>query len=270
MIIANDWPACDVSMRRVEDLAPYARNPRTHSDRQVEKIAASIGEWGWTNPVLVDEEGGIIAGHGRVLAAERLEIEEIPCSTARGWTKAQKRAYVIADNQLALDAGWDLDLLRGELDDLRGLDFDVDLVGFDDLSFLDGSDGLGGGEEEPGGEAPEYTQKIVTPVYEPSGPAPEVAELADRTFTDELVAEIEAMDIADSEFRDFMLSAAERHTVFRYDQIANYYAQATPEVKALFERSVLVILDADQAIERGFVELNSRIGDLFATDYPDA
>ena len=128
----SEWPADKVERRKVAELVPYARNSRTHSDAQVAQIAASIREWGWTTPVLVDEEGGIIAGHGRVMAAQRLGIEEVPCMVARGWTDAQRRAYVIADNKLAMNAGWDEDLLRVELGELEGMEFDLGLTGFDD------------------------------------------------------------------------------------------------------------------------------------------
>ena len=114
------WPADKVERWAVSRLIPYARNARTHSDAQVAQIAASIREWGWTTPVLVDEAGGLIAGHGRVMAARKLGIAEVPVMVARGWSEAQKRAYVLADNKLALNAGWDEELLRVELADLRG------------------------------------------------------------------------------------------------------------------------------------------------------
>lgn len=126
------WPADKVERRCVADLVPYARNARTHSAEQVDQIAASIREWGWTTPVLVDETGGIIAGHGRVLAAQKLGIKDVPAMTATGWTEAQKKAYVLADNKLALNAGWDNDLLKVELAELAGLDFDMPLLGFSD------------------------------------------------------------------------------------------------------------------------------------------
>lgn len=133
----QDWPAAKVVMRAVDKLVPYARNARTHSDAQVAQIAASITEWGWTTPVLIDPEGGIIAGHGRILAAQRLEITEVPCMVAKGWSEAQKRAYVIADNKLALNAGWDEDLLKLELGELKDLDIDLDLIGFDGDELAD-------------------------------------------------------------------------------------------------------------------------------------
>ena len=128
----KEWPADKITRRKVDDLIPYARNARTHSDEQVAQIAASIKEWGWTTPVLIDEGGEIIAGHGRVMAARKLGIEEIPTMTATGWTKAQKRAYVLADNQLPQNAGWDMDLLKVEAMDLDGEGFDMSLLGFDD------------------------------------------------------------------------------------------------------------------------------------------
>ncbi len=109
------WPADKVERRPVAALIPYARNARTHSDAQVAQIAASIKEWGWTTPVLVDPEGSIIAGHGRVMAARKLGLTEVPVMVAENWSDAQKKAYVLADNQLALNAGWDSDLLALEL-----------------------------------------------------------------------------------------------------------------------------------------------------------
>jgi hypothetical protein len=129
----NSWPADQVERRAVAGLVPYARNARTHSDEQVAQIAASIREWGWTQPVLVDEAGMIIAGHGRVLAAARLGIEDVPVAVARGWSDAKKRAYVIADNKLAENSGWDDATLKLELRDLRDIfDFDLGLAGFDE------------------------------------------------------------------------------------------------------------------------------------------
>ena len=125
----------------IDDLIPYARNSRTHSDEQVAQIAASIREFGWTNPVLTDGEGGIIAGHGRVMAARKLGITEVPCIELAHLTQAQKRAYIIADNKLALNAGWDNELLALEFGELQELGFDLDLTGFDadELEALAGS-----------------------------------------------------------------------------------------------------------------------------------
>jgi DNA modification methylase len=120
----------EIAWRPLGELIPYACNPRTHSDAQVAQIAASIREFGWTNPVLVDGASGIIAGHGRVLAARKLGLERVPVIELAHMSEAQKRAYVLADNQLALNAGWDEALLRLELADLSGVGFDLALIGF--------------------------------------------------------------------------------------------------------------------------------------------
>jgi len=147
------WPADQVERRKVSELIPYARNSRTHSDEQVAQIAASIREWGWTTPVLCDDKGSIIAGHGRVMAARKLGLSEVPVMTATGWSEAQKRAYILADNQLALNAGWDMDLLKVEIQELAGDDFDLDLIGFDDKTLAgllnDPTEGLTDADETP-------------------------------------------------------------------------------------------------------------------------
>lgn len=120
-----------IDMVKTDDLIPYVNNSRTHSDEQVTQIASSIKEFGFTNPILTDGEGGIIAGHGRLMAAKKLGLTEVPTIALEGLTEAQKKAYVIADNQMALNSGWDLDQLRVEVERLSELDFDLDLLGFD-------------------------------------------------------------------------------------------------------------------------------------------
>jgi ParB-like chromosome segregation protein Spo0J len=123
-------PADKVEQWSIDRLIPYANNARTHSAEQVAQIAASIKEWGWTTPVLVDEQGSIIAGHGRTLAAHKLKMTEIPVMVAEGWSDAKKRAYIIADNKLAMNAGWDNEMLALELGEIGELGFDLDLTGF--------------------------------------------------------------------------------------------------------------------------------------------
>jgi DNA modification methylase len=129
------WPADAVERRSVASLIPYARNARTHSDTQVAQIAASIREWGWTNPVLIDENDGILAGHGRIMAARVLGLDEVPVMIAAGWSEAQKRAYILADNQLALNAAWNEQFVRVELDELKLEGFNLDLIGFSELQL---------------------------------------------------------------------------------------------------------------------------------------
>ena len=121
-----------VEHRALADLIPYARNARTHSDAQVAEIAASIRAFGWTNPILVDGENGIIAGHGRLMAARKLKLGTVPVIEVSGLSEAEKRAYLLADNKLALNAGWDAEMLALEIGDLGALGFDLSLTGFSD------------------------------------------------------------------------------------------------------------------------------------------
>lgn len=145
----------EIVYRKTSELIPYARNSRTHSTEQVQQIAGSIKEFGFTNPILIDEEGGIIAGHGRVMGANLLKMKEVPTITLYGLTEAQKKAYIIADNKIALNAGWDEDLLRLELLSLDELGFDYSDLGFDfdfDEEFGEDEDfevNLPSGDREP-------------------------------------------------------------------------------------------------------------------------
>jgi ParB-like chromosome segregation protein Spo0J len=155
---SETWPADQVERWPLSKLIPYACNARTHSDEQVAQIAASIREWGWTVPVLVDEQGTLIAGHGRVLAAQQLGITDVPTMVARGWTPAQIQAYRLTDNQLALNAGWDRELLGLELGELKLGGFDLALTGFGELELgdllADRTAGLTDPDDAP--EAPEH------------------------------------------------------------------------------------------------------------------
>lgn len=128
----------EIVYKKINELKPYENNSRTHDESQIKQICESIKEYGWTNPVLIDEKGMIIAGHGRVEAGKKLDIKEVPCIVLSGLTEAQKKAYVIADNKMALNAGWNEELLKTELENLKELDFDLELTGFniDELDEL--------------------------------------------------------------------------------------------------------------------------------------
>lgn len=127
----------EIKYKKLGDLKPYENNARTHSEEQVAQICASIREFGFTNPLLIDESGGIIAGHGRLAAAKILKMDEVPTIELKGLSEAQKKAYVIADNKLALNAGWDEELLKAELEALQNLDFDLELTGFSEDELVD-------------------------------------------------------------------------------------------------------------------------------------
>lgn len=146
-----DWPASAVELWPIDRLIASARNARTHPEAQIEQLKRSFQEWGWTNPILIDPEGNIIAGHGRVIAAKASGIDSAPVMIARGWSEAQKRAYAIADNQLALNSGWDHELLQLELSALGEMGFAPDLMGFSTDQMVGIFDGRGpdamGGED---------------------------------------------------------------------------------------------------------------------------
>lgn len=150
----------------VDTLAPYARNSRTHSPEQIAQIVASMREFGFTNPVLIDDAGGIIAGHGRVMAAAQLGLAKVPCLRLTGLTEAQKRAYVIADNKIALNAGWDDAVLAQEMRDLKAMEFDLTLTGFEfgEISeLLAGLDATPQGKSDPDAVPPVPEKPVTRP-----------------------------------------------------------------------------------------------------------
>ena len=142
---------------KVEDLKPYGKNARTHSEQQIGQIAESIREFGFTNPVLIDSNNGLIAGHARLEAAKRLEMKEVPCIVLAGLTEAQRRAYLIADNQIALNSGWDERLLAMEFADLKDAGFNLDLLGFDAMELADITQGRAI-------DQPEYDESVASDV----------------------------------------------------------------------------------------------------------
>ncbi|MCW2311461.1 site-specific DNA-methyltransferase [Rhodoferax antarcticus] len=155
----------NIEYRQVEALIPYARNPRTHNAEQIAKIAASIVEYGWTNPILVDGENGILAGHGRLAAARKLGLLDVPVIELGHLSATQKRAYVISDNRLALDAGWDEDMLALEIAELTQVGFDLALTGLDDLEIeaLKNLDGDASGGEQPDAQSEDQTDGVEGP-----------------------------------------------------------------------------------------------------------
>ena len=246
-------PADKIEKWDITRLTPYARNSRTHSDEQISQLAASIKEWGWTTPVLVDEDGSIIAGHGRTLAAQRLKMTEVPVMVAKGWSDAKKRAYVIADNKLAMNAGWDEQMLALELGELSDLNFDLELTGFNKKelqSLLD----IAEAERI-------YSDKITVPTYEPKNKKPPIEDLYDDTKAVDLIADIKESKLPQAE-KDFLMAAASRHIVFNYSKVADFYSYSSKECQELMEKSALVIVDYKQAIENGFVHLTAQIDDL--------
>jgi hypothetical protein len=256
-------PADQVERWDITKLVPYARNSRTHSDEQISQLAASIKEWGWTTPVLVDEDGSIIAGHGRTLAAQRLKMTEVPVMVAKGWSDAKKRAYVIADNKLAMNAGWDEQMLALELTELQGLGFGMDLIGFskDEIAALMPKD-----PDDENADISKYTKKIDAPIYQPTGDCPPTAALYDSAKYTQLTAQIHQNNDLAPEVKEFLLLAATRHIRFDFEQIAEFYAHADPDTQQLMEDSALVIIDFDKAISGGYVKLSQAMGKIYASE----
>jgi hypothetical protein len=249
------------------ELIPYARNSRTHNDEQIAQIAASIREFGFTNPVLIDDDNGIIAGHGRVMAATRLKLDTVPCIRLSHLSDTQKRAYIIADNKLALNSGWDDELLKLELQELQELDFNIDLLGFDvpELdSLLDElADNNDASKDNP------YTTKVSSPVYQPTGDKPSESELYDFEKAQSLIDQINYAELP-LEIKKFLTLAAYRHVRFDFSKIAEYYCHAPKEVQELMEDSALVIIDFNKALELGYVKLNEELSEIYSSEYPDA
>jgi len=245
------------------DLIPYAMNSRTHSDDQVAQIAASIMEFGFTNPILVDEQNSIIAGHGRLLAAKRLKLPEVPTIELVGLTEAQRKAYVIADNKITENGKWDVNILESEIERLKELDFNIDLLALDDdlLALLEPNDAQSDADNP-------YTQKVEIPVYEPTGDKPALNELYQDKKAIELAEQISASNLPAAE-KSFLLAAASRHIILDFEKIANYYAHASQECQELMENSALVIIDFDKAIQNGYIALSDKLSEQYLEDYPD-
>lgn len=243
-----------------EKLIPYARNAKKHDAAQVSKLAGSIREFGFNNPVLIDKDNGIIAGHGRVMAAQQLNLAEVPCIRLGHLTDTQRRAYILADNRLAeIGGGWDDEMLKNELTSLLGDGVDIAGLGWDD--GWSEEDGLGGNEET-------YTRKVESPKYEPKKTKPSVPELFDSTKTRLMIEKIKKASILEDD-KSFLIEAAYRHTVFNFENIAEYYAHSDKNVQELMEDSALVIIDFNKAIELGFVALSEKINDMYSVDNPD-
>jgi len=236
--------------RDTNNLIPYARNAKIHTDEQITKIAASIREFGFMSPIVLDKDDTILAGHGRVLAAKKLGMKEVPAVQAEHLSEAQRKAYILADNRTAEEhSGWDNELLKIELEELEELDFNIDDImsfSFDDV------------DEQPTDDE-KYTAKVEAPLYEPKEIAPPpVHELFNDSKAASLIESIERAEAPD-EVKTFLKAAAQRHTRFRYDRIAEYYSHASKEVQELMEESALVIIDFNKAVEHGFAKLANNL-----------
>lgn len=230
-------------------LTPYEGNARKHAEADVSGIAASIKEFGFDDPIGIwGENNVIVEGHGRLLAAKQLGMEKVPCIRLDHLSEEQRRAYALAHNKTAELSEWDFTLLDVELQGIENIDMSA--FGFADPTA----------EDEGDGKNP-YTDIVNIPQYEPSGEKPDLSSLCDFGKLQELVEGIEKADVSDTE-KAFLMMAAHRHVVFNYKRIADYYAQASPEMQRLMEESALVIIDVNDAIAKGYAVLRNSVEEL--------
>ena len=239
----------------VDQLVPYAKNPRNNI-AAVEIVKTSLKEYGFKQPIVVDTSNVIIVGHTRYNAALELGLETVPVLVADDLTEDQIRAYRIMDNRSAEFADWDEALLIQEIDQLHNID--VELTGFTqaDLEKMLEQDEL----------ANLYTDKIQIPHYTPKGENPHESELVDVDYCTSLKEEINNTELP-QEISEFLLMAADRHRIFDYKKIAEYYCHADEQTQTLMEKSALIIVDFDSAIEYGFVQLTEDIKTAYGEDH---
>ena len=242
----------DVQEMPIEDVIPYENNPRKN-DKAVDAVAESIREFGFKVPIIVDKENVIVAGHTRLRAAEKLGLTTVPVIRADDLTEEQITAFRLADNKTSELAEWDFDKLAAELELIS--DIDMSAFGF---VFPEDEDEYDSEDEGP------YTGSVNIPQYEPTGEVPSLSECVDEGKTNELLEEIANSDLSYAE-KEFLRKAAERHLVFNYKKIAEYYAAASPEMQVLMEKSALVIIDYDDAIMNGYTKLSERIRKIMET-----
>ena len=235
----------EIKMMKTSELIPYINNPR-NNDQAVDAVASSINNFGFKVPIVVDGDNEIVNGHTRLKAAKKLGLTEVPVIVADDLTEEQIRAFRLADNKVSELAEWDMDALKVEMEqitmNMQQFGFDVEL------------------EEKAKEESP-YTNRIEAPFYEPTGNDISLKELVDTTKRDALVLEIQKSDIPE-DIQDFLIMASQRHLVFDYRNIADYYSNASEEVQELMERSALVIIDFDDAIKNGYVKLAENVMEL--------
>lgn len=232
----------NIKYKNINTLHPYKKNAKKHDKKQVEQIANSIKEFGFTQPVIIDKNNCVVAGHGRILGAKKAGLKEVPTVCLEELTEEQIKAYRLVDNKLN-ESEWDDVLLAQELEELDKEQ--MKLFGFD-LA------------EEIAEEEKKYTMKTNIPQYDIKGEQPEISELCDTSKTRELLEKIKQSNVSEEE-KKFLRYGAYRHLCFNYSKIAEYYAQANKEMQELMEDSALVIIDFEDAIAKGYVQLSEQV-----------
>lgn len=242
----------DIVNRRLAEITPYENNPR-FNDEAVDAVAASIQEFGFKVPIVLDSDGVIVAGHTRWKAALKLQLETVPCVVADDLSPEQIKAFRLADNKVAELAYWNEEALAKELEGIA----DIDMSAF----------GFGEEESDLGDEMEDdtYTASVNVPQYEVTGKKPTFDEMLDTEKADTLIAKIRGSGVSEEE-KEFLIRTAHRHNVFNYGNVAEYYAHASPEMQALMEESALVIIDVGNAIANGYATLMGEVLDAMEED----
>ena len=244
----------NIQMIKIAEINPYKNNPRKNA-KAVDAVANSIKQFGFKQPIVVDKNYEIVAGHTRVLAAQKLKLTEVPCVIADDLSPEQIKAFRLADNKTHELSEWDFDLLELELKELFEVDFDMSEFGF--------------GFEDNAPEADDtYTKKIKSPQYEITGEEVSLPDLTYEAKYNELIAEINKSGLPEEQ-KSFLSFAACRHIVFDFHKIAEYYAGADKEMQDLMEKSALVIIDFDDAIKNGYVKLSTTLDGLMEDEGDD-
>lgn len=231
-----------------EELQEYENNTRLHSDYDIDKIIKSIKKYGFNDPIGIWKDNVIIEGHGRLLAAQQLGIEKVPCIRLDHLTDKQRREYAIMHNRTAEYSEWDFESLKIEVADLDFGDFDLEEMVIDDF----------GNDFGDQGDKSLYTNKKDTVQYEITGEKPNIIDLYDKTKYSELMNYIELLDI-EEQTKEFLRIAATRFIVFNFKNIAEFYAHSDAEIQNIMEKLALVIIDYEDAIKQGFVKIKEEI-----------
>jgi len=252
-----------VILYEIDDIKPYKDNPRKN-ENAVDVVAESIKKYGFRQPIVIDKDGVIIAGHTRWLAARKLGLKKVPVHIASDLTPEQTRAYRLIDNRTADFAEWDIEKLKTELDaliDNKELNFLLKNYDFDKLIQSESI------EKQDITKETIYSQKIEVPVYKPMQEnPPAINELYDITIYKQKLKQIEETGIKDKKLIEFLQLAATRFIKFNFQNIAEYYAHQPAEVQDIMEKLVLVIIDIKNAIANGMVVIHKKIKDIMADE----
>lgn len=235
----------NIKYKPIKELKPYKKNAKKHNKEQVEQIANSIKEFGFTQPVIIDKNNCVVAGHGRILGARKAGLKQVPTVCLEELTEEQIKAYRLVDNKLN-ESEWDDVLLAQELEELDKEQ--MKLFGFD-LA------------EEIEQEEKKYSMEINIPQYNIKGETPSISELVDTGKVKELLHKIKQSNVSEEE-KKFLRYGTYRHLCFNYSKIAEYYANADKEMQELMEDSALVIIDFDEALKKGYVQLSDKLFEL--------